>query len=144
MFIVHVNKGDSMSVTVMWDNEDQTVIRFNFESPWTWAEQQQAIDQANPMVESVTWTVDFICDVTNGPQVPLGYPMKYLRLTAERLPKNAGATIIVGASGPLRALLIAILKVFANLKPRIIFASSLEAAYEFLAERKNNDRGYSR
>jgi hypothetical protein len=142
--IVHVNKGDSMGVTMMWDNEDKTVFRLSFESPWTWDEQQAAIAQAKPLVESVSLIVDIICDLSNGPQFPLGYPMKYLRHAAEMFPNNAGITIIVGASVPVQSLLQATMQVFANVKYRTFFAPSIEAAYTIIAERKNNTRGQSR
>jgi hypothetical protein len=133
-----------MSVTVRWDNEDHTVLRLDFEAPWTWAEQQQAIDQAKPMAESVSWTVDIICDLHNGPEFPLGFPMKYLRRTAEMVPNNAGITIVVGASPLVQSLLLATMQVFANVKYRTFFAHSLEDAYAMLDERRNSEKGQSR
>ena len=48
-----------MSVTVVWDNERKTVIRYDMLGRWNWNEFQVEFQKAKAMLDSVEHTVDF-------------------------------------------------------------------------------------
>ncbi len=117
-----------MGVTVVWDNEEKTALRLDFEGVWTWAKYDQAVDEASAMIEDVGHAADIIHNLLGGPSLPLDKPLLHLRRMVNLLSKNTVFIVVVGGTPPVQAVLSMFFKVFVEVGERLIFAPSLEAA----------------
>ena len=59
-----------MPIDVQWDDDNQTVIRYVFKTPWTWTEYHAAIEQAWTMAKSVDHPTDTITDMSGSRLLP--------------------------------------------------------------------------
>lgn len=97
------NKGVSMesmpvNISIIWDDEEHTMIRYIFSKGWGWKEFNQVFQQAYEMMDTVNHRVSDILDFTNASLfIP---PQAILQgrhiMNNERHP-NLGMTVIVGS-----------------------------------------------
>ncbi len=59
-----------MSISVQWDNPEQTIVRWDFDGEWTWEMFRKAQYASNQLILSVRHRVDIIGDVTRSPSTP--------------------------------------------------------------------------
>lgn len=126
-----------MSINVIWDNPEKTIIRFIYNGDWTLDNFYDALEQAWSLQDKVHYTVHFIIDVQNSGFVPQGV-LPHGRPVISRHHPNQGKSIIVGASTLIRALFQTFSKICA---PRFEasmygFAATLDEAREQLNARK--------
>ena len=84
-----------MGVTVHWDNDHQTVIRYDFTGHWTWDDFQAAIHTAVALRQSADTTVDVIHNLENTPNIPEG-ALSWLLKLRERSPKRGAVVFAAG------------------------------------------------
>lgn len=125
-----------MSVTVQWDNELHTVMRYDFGGRWTWDEFFQAYATAKTQMATVSHTVHFILnplDEIAGGYVPPGALTHVISIYRNTLP-NTGMTVNVGAKRSFaRSLMDIIGRVAPRVEKHFTYANSLEEARAFLA-----------
>jgi hypothetical protein len=85
-----------MSISVDWDNDERTIIRWTFSDPWVWADFRVGYERSHALMESVEHTVHILADVREGTKVPVGNIMSNVRMLITRYPSNLG--IHVGVS----------------------------------------------
>jgi hypothetical protein len=85
-----------MSITVTWDNDIQTVLRYDFGANWQWDDFKKAFRQAQQMLASVGHIVDVIADFQNSACVPTETLARLAYVSGKR-PPNLGSSIIVGS-----------------------------------------------
>jgi hypothetical protein len=124
-----------MNIKVAWDNEDKTVIRYDFEGPWTWDDFRIAAEKAFAMTRSVEHTVDTISNFFPGVLLPAN-AMFHFRRVMEDAPKNRGVNVIVGSSAFIRTMVMMFSSVNRQLAKRIIIVDRLDQARAALAERR--------
>lgn len=59
-----------MSISVTWDNEEKTIVRFIYKGKWTWDEFYNSIQQGNAMMQTVPYPVVSIVDMTATRYIP--------------------------------------------------------------------------
>ncbi|MBN1966639.1 MAG: hypothetical protein JW910_18450 [Anaerolineae bacterium] len=123
-----------MPVTVVWDDETHTCVRYVFTERWTWAEFHGPIDEANVMIRTQPHPVGIIADLLESDPLPAkGLPtLKYM---AAITPENACAFVIVGAGGFIQAIARVFTRVYPGLGLLPLFADTLEAARAIVAEK---------
>lgn len=124
-----------MNVTVSWDNDARTVIRYDFEKQWTWDEFYAAATSAFAMTRSVSHLVDTISNFTPGAALPPNALFQFRR-AMYTAPANRGVNVIVGASALIKTLVLLFSQLNRDLSERLILVDSLEQAREVLAERR--------
>ena len=87
-----------MNITVTWDNDEKTILRYNYGKSWNWNDFNQAAKEAYEMLDLVTHTVSIIMDFQNAQLIPQGAITNVQRAFSTRRHNNIGTTIIVGAS----------------------------------------------
>jgi hypothetical protein len=83
-----------MPIQVFWEDDAQTIFRYNFESTWTWDELYTAYYQAIAMEKSVAHRVDVILDMRNSGRVPAN-ALLHIKNISEKQPPNIGLSIFV-------------------------------------------------
>jgi len=116
-----------MGITVLWDNDEQTIIRYDFEGRWVWSEFYTATENAFALTRSVTHTVDSISNFKPGAALPSDALFQFRRAMATA-PKNRGVTVIVGGSTLIKTMVIVFGKVNRQLSERLFLADTLEQA----------------
>jgi hypothetical protein len=123
-----------MGVTVSWDNDQKTIICYDFHGRWTWEDFYASTAQAFAMTRNVTHRVDVICLIHPGAVLPAN-AMYHFRQAMVNAPHNRGATVIVGGSGFIKRLV----KIFRNfnkrLGERVMIADTMDEARMLLAVR---------
>ncbi len=124
-----------MNILIDWHNNEQNAIHLRFERGWTWDHLQQAIRQADTMIESVPHTVHLIIDLRNGGGVPGDFMSVAGDIFAQGEARaNEGQRVVVGAGMLLRAAYRGLLAVYGGqLAERpFLFAASLDEARQML------------
>jgi hypothetical protein len=86
-----------MSISVEWDNAEQTTILFTYQRPWNWNEFDAAVEQSLAYLDMVQHPVDVIFDLRSG-----GFPPKdavwRFKTAAEITHPNIGKYVYVAPS----------------------------------------------
>jgi hypothetical protein len=126
-----------MGITVLWDNDEQTAIRYVLDGTWTWEDMRAAIATSNAMLEQANRKIDFLYDMTHSDGIPNGI-LSHLRSLVGREQPNTGRQLIVGAKKSVttamaRRLLSIVEKVY-GANWQIAFADTLDEARALLAK----------
>lgn len=123
-----------MAINTIWDDNNKTRILVEFETSWTWAELDAALEKADKMIISVNHPVDIIIDVegSNLPKDFLSGAKNLLANPEQR--ENEGHRVVVGASNLMRQAYQTVMKAFGDkLTGRdILFANDLSHARSML------------
>jgi hypothetical protein len=126
-----------MSITVQWDNEEKTIIRYDFTGNWDWVEFRERAKEASALTRSVEHRVDSISNFLPGTHIPKDAFIHFRRVMSDA-PKNRGVNVIVGASQFIRVLVTVFSRIYKTLGERLIIADSLEDARVILAKRREH------
>jgi|GEM_PF-4477948 hypothetical protein len=119
-----------MSIEVRWQDDTQSVIIYDFERQWGWADMFGAIEAAAALMDSVDHKVSVVLELTKTQSIPninLASMQKLVTAPTASHP-NMTYFYIVGAKGYIRSML----DIFGRLFPKAIqqykIASSLADA----------------
>jgi hypothetical protein len=125
----------AMNITVSWDNDDKTIIRYDFQGQWTWDEFHKTSKEAFAMTRSVEHRVDSISNFHKGAALPPNALFQF-RQAMTNAPKNRGMTVIVGGNTFIKTMV----RVFSNLNKqlgeRLKIADTLDEARAMLTARR--------
>ncbi len=123
-----------MSINVQWDNEEHTLVRWDFIGTWDWNDFLAAQKASNELISSVPHRVDIIGDVSGSHQIPPGAIARF-RTYRRDDPPNAGRVVLVGASAYIRTMVEIFRGIFPNTGGNFTFADSLEEARSALTSK---------
>src|SRR5258706_13447577 len=123
-----------MTITVSWDNDDKTVIRYDFAGKWDWTDFRTATVEAFAFTRSVQHRVDSISNFHPGTTLPSDALFQFNRIM-KTAPLNRGATVIVGGTMFINNMVSIFSKVHKPLGKKLLLASTLDEARQKLAER---------
>jgi hypothetical protein len=87
-----------VNISVVWDNEAKTILRYIYGKDWNWADFHNAAKEAYQMLDTVDHKANVIMDFQNAQLVPQGAITNVQRAFSTRRHPNINMTIIVGAS----------------------------------------------
>lgn len=61
-----------MPIQLHWENEEQTIIRYEIRSPWSWEELFKVLDEVKVLTDKSTEPLGAILDVNEGVKIPGG------------------------------------------------------------------------
>jgi hypothetical protein len=93
-----------MGITICWDNEEKTAIRYVFEGLWDWDELWERSAQIRSMMNTVDHTVHLIIDMSGTSFLPQG-TLNYFRVLLNTKHPQTGLTIFVGGNVYTRSLI---------------------------------------
>ena len=130
-----------MNISVVWDNDEKTILRYIYGKNWNWADFHTAAKEAYQMLDEVDHKVNVIMDFQNAQLVPQGAITNVQRAFSTRRHANINMTVIVGASA--NNFLQAIAGIGRTLTRsgandwQLSFVATLPEAYTFLDQQNN-------
>jgi hypothetical protein len=123
-----------LPIKVVWDNDERTVIRMEFDGHWTWDEVQEAVNISNQMTNSVNHIVDGLIDMSRSGGVPSG-AMAHARHLIMQRHERSGITVVAGASPAISTLWQVFAQAYQWLtrSERFVFARTVEDARRRIA-----------
>lgn len=119
-----------MSIEIVWDNDEQTIIRVTFPEEWTWDEWLEIDVITAPMLDSVQHKVCFLADLRQAKRVPSGLQLKVAREILEFRHENSDMLVIFGMNKSIDTLLKVVLMALSRLRTHIEIVDTLDEAYE--------------
>jgi hypothetical protein len=123
-----------MSMMVVWENRQRTVLRQVLTDAWTWDEFDASLDRILEMLHGVCRVVDVICDSRGSvPPTPVE-AWAHFRAQAAALPPNLGRIVIVADEHdhPTALLFSVLSKFYTRLDRRTLFVDTLSEAHAAL------------
>ena len=128
-----------MGITVMWDNEQHSIIRYVFECHWTWDDFQVARELVYKMIDAETHTVALLFDVPRDVSIPPNFVSKFATMFRHKHPRTC-AMVVVGGNPYVRAL-VGVLASVADKSGNTLRAFYLQdQAYAWLEQRHPQPR----
>ncbi|MFC1959902.1 hypothetical protein ACFLYO_04260 [Chloroflexota bacterium] len=123
-----------MPISVIWDDEEHTILRYLLEGTWQWSEFRPVIAEADGLSRTVDHRVDIIADLTTSAPLPVRNAFPTLKYMAELSSDNVlqGVFVVVGGGGFVRALGKTFAQVYAGVGARIAFSDTLDEAYALI------------
>ena len=125
-----------MPIHIKWDNDEKTILRYDFEGRWTWDEYFSVMKQLTAMMASVEYRVDAIANMKPGIMPTSGSAMSSARTALRKLPPNCGVVVVVTNS-----FISAMLSVFKQFDREIgkmlRGTTSLEEAYQVIQQERD-------
>lgn len=125
-----------MSITVAWDNEQKSLIRFTFGRLWTWNEFYAAIDQCR-LQNTVDHPVDILFDARATNIIPGGLMPRIQRVTASDGVSH-GLVVVVSESAFVKSMFILATRTFPNTTRNARFVKTLDEAYTLINRERRN------
>jgi hypothetical protein len=126
-----------MPIQVVWDDEQQTTIRYEIEGHWTWDEMNAAIAVSNAWLDVADRKIDFIHDMSRSDGIPAGALTQLKRYIGKEHPKTGRSVVIGPQKSVTNAVARGLLDMIQKLYKRdwgFMFADSLETARQRLRE----------
>ena len=121
-----------MSIQLSWDNDEKTIIRFDYGKGWTWDDFSEAGKLVQKMRAEVNHPVHIIANFEDGAFPPLGALGKF-RTAQENVPGDA-VVVVVGGGMFITALVSSFSRVYKALSKNLMVADSLDKAREKIAK----------
>src|SRR5262249_45087877 len=87
-------RSEIMPVQVVWDNEDQTVIRYIIQGMWTCEEMLNAVALSNSWLDAAQSKIHFIYDMRESAGVPGGALAQLRRFIGKEHPHTGSAVVV--------------------------------------------------
>ena len=122
-----------MGITVVWDNEEKTAIRYDFQGEWSWEDFRAATMQSGAMTGEVDHPVDLIANMLESAPLPDGAMFQFNR-ALRNAPRGRGMFVIVAGDSWMKALSTVLDR--AGGGGRFALASTMSEAREKVARRR--------
>jgi len=124
-----------MNITANWDNEEKTILRYQFAKGWDWLELRDVFNEGYAMLDTVEHTVCVIMDFTNASVfAPSGAINQARHVSDNPRHPNIGLTAVAG-SRFISGIFQIIKRLTGNAsKWDITFVNTLEEAYDAISD----------
>lgn len=128
-----------MKINVVWDNEEKTIVRYDYGKGWTWDDFWVASGTSNQMLASVDHKVDFITSFVDSTPPSIGAFAQFKR-AQDTFPDNGGVVVIVGGGAMVSGLVTTFSKVYKKFSDNLLVAKTVDEARVMLAERQQSSK----
>lgn len=125
----------AMAIEIVWDNDNQTIIRVTFPEQWTWDDFLEVDTITAKMVDSVNHKVCFLADLRQTKRIPTGLKLDIANQVLDFRHENSDLLIIVGMNKMIRALLNITLMALSRIRTQIKIVETIDEAYECIHHR---------
>jgi hypothetical protein len=124
-----------MPITVQWDSDEKSVVRYTFESKWTWDEYHAAIAQAFDMVKDLPYVVNMILDFSQSTVLPSN-ALSHFSSSMKTPPREFDVAVVISKSGFIETLVAVFRRLSSKTGEKLVVRKSLEEARAYLATRE--------
>lgn len=120
-----------MPVDLLWDNEQQTALRYRVEGRWNWEDLFAAIAQAHAWMDQCTQPIDILIDMRMAATIPSGpfWQAKHMAAIKHTLTQHI---VFVGAGKTIQAFVEVFRRTTHRSLSHLHFVDSLAAARTLL------------
>lgn len=93
-----------MGIKVIWDNDEKTIVRYNFDSQWTWDDFYMARSEAYDLIDTVNHKIGVIFDAPANMKLPPNM-ITHSRSAINKTHDNTHVVVAVVSSTYVRAML---------------------------------------
>jgi len=86
-----------MSIQILWDDDDKTIMRQVFCGRWTVEEYRHIIEKTEKLLKGLPHTVHIIMDLRQSENTPSNI-LSTIRFAASKITDNLGTVVFVGAN----------------------------------------------
>ncbi len=125
-----------MGIHVVWDDAEQSIIRWDFDPEWDWNEFWSAFNTSIQMAEGYTRRVDVIPNVTNTKRLPIG-ALGAFKTVDTKMPDFTKLVVVAGSDSVTRLMI----KTFAQINRIDSWrtATTVEEARAIIAADRRSD-----
>ncbi|NWF70281.1 MAG: hypothetical protein HXY40_14440 [Chloroflexi bacterium] len=116
-----------MGIRVVWDNSEQTIVRFDFEAKWNFLDFDYVIHECISMMRKVSHRVDVLINIGESGPLAVGAVLE-TRDLRETLPSNFGVMVFAGNPVYGSAIASVLTRVYPALSDEFVFADDLAQA----------------
>lgn len=130
-----------MGISIGWDNEEKTIMRFEYVGEWTWESFYENIEAANHLMDTVNHPVVSIIDMSASNHLPFGagvHIRNVIRMSQSH--NNSGISVFYNADRIVQAMIDVLKKSYPEIlaATQWYYAKSLEEARR-IAQQKVNE-----
>lgn len=120
-----------MNIDIFWDNDEKTIIRFDYKKGWTWEDFSEANTIVQRMNAEVNHTTHIIANFEDGAFPPMGALGKF-KTAQENMPEQS-VVVVVGGGAFITSLVTMFSRVYKALSRKLMVADSLDDARRKIA-----------
>lgn len=120
-----------MAISVQWNNEEMTAIRYQFTDPWSWLELRRRLRVGFALSRSVQHTVDIIFDLTDARTAPEN-PVEHALTLRPFIPSNIGTMVFISQDATVSRTLVKIYQEYRAQGLSVLMVNTLEQAEHLL------------
>lgn len=126
------------TVRLQWEDEEHTILRYEFDPDWRLADFEAAYQEATDRIEALSHPVYVIVNVGEYINLPPGFFLSAHRMQ-HMIPDNLALCAVV-ARGPMLEMLYRVLKRFAPLLAAFVMVvPTLECAHDRVARHRSDN-----
>jgi hypothetical protein len=130
-----------MPVSLHWDNDEHTILRYDFCGRWDWDDFAPEFERASILLRDSNWTVHFImhlADEVARNHLPPGALIRSINIH-RNAPGNTGKTVIVNAGMVYRTVAQTGAAAYPAIGKKYMFADTVDEARALLATEPQED-----
>jgi hypothetical protein len=123
----------TMPVSVEWDNEEKTIVRFTYTGKWTWDDFYKYVKEANDLMDTVNYRCVSIIDMSKSNFLPLGASVHVRNIIRQSMShNNSGISVFINADTIVKMIIDALRHNYPDIKDfsNFIYAKNLDQARE--------------
>jgi hypothetical protein len=133
-WLLHTSYGGRVGIKIVWDDDTKTVIRYVFDTQWSWDDFFTAKAEAYTRIDTVSHKVGIIMDAPPDVTLPPN-ALTHGRTALKNKHPNTALVVCVLTKPFLRAMINMLIRLARGSSASIHMVSSVEEARQLIAER---------
>ncbi len=117
-----------MSITVTWDDEQRTRLRYDFRERWNLLTFKRALAKGRALTNSVHTRVDIILDMSQSAARSPDSLTDSLHEILPFIPANSGGVVIATGNAPVHGVIAALSRIYKRADHTVFMVGSLQQA----------------
>jgi hypothetical protein len=127
-----------MGVTVTWDDNTYTILRYDLTGLWTWDDYCLAVDKGAAMLEMIQHPVAVIANFRADTMVPRSITTPETKSAPVKrqnvLPENIGLIVVTGGAAFVEVMVSGFCRAYQRFERNLLVASSLDEARKLIVD----------
>ena len=126
-----------MGIHIAWDDDEQSIVRWDFEGQWTADDIQTALAESIALRDSVAYRTAIILNLENSPGLPIGILPKMVTAMSAH-PQQREAVVVAGGGALAQSIGRIYSTVRRNRNEPFVVVDTLDEARAFIQQFRAN------
>lgn len=129
-----------MGIQIDWDNDQRSIVRFVYQGKWTWEEFYSKIDEANQLMDTVSYSCVSIIDMRESNFLPAGAAIHIRNVIRKSMShNNSGISVFLQADLIVRVMIDVLRRSYPDILENTewLYAKTLEEARQIAQDQVN-------